>query len=360
MIIVWTAGIFFILFILVESFARLYHRFRFKIPFHSRVMGEYPYSQFVEQTDPPLFYRFKKGFRSPMIHINRFRCRGEEPAEDGQKKRIMLIGESMYFGVKLRHEKELWSCRLEHLLKEHGYSNWEVINAGNPMYNSVQHRLLWEQDLCRAKPDILLINMGGNDVTQAWMMGAQWEPGAPWPWNFITALERKSPWWNKFLSRFCFYFLLRRSITARRPFSRQDEIFKWEQCLKTIHENFISIAEDAEKAGAKVGFISFAPASDKAPRSEDHPKLEAIQSNWKTFAEGSFPYVYQMNDSFREDVCPQYGCPYIDLMKVFHACPNRYELFFDIGHWNAGGMRVVSNTIFEELENLRWLERGKK
>ena len=360
MMAVWIIGTILAFLVLIEIGCRLYYEHRFGIPFHSRVMGEYPYNSFVEQTDVPLYYRFKKNFHSSRVAINRFRCRGKEPAVDGRKKRIMVIGESMYFGAKLYREETLWSHRLEKILQDSGYGDWEVINAGNPMYNSVQHRILWEQELREAKPDILILNMGGNDITQAWMMGSQWKPGIPWPWKFILALERKSPWWAKLLSRTCFYFLLRRNLTARKPFIFQDDAFAWEACLQTIQENFSAITKNAREAGAKVGYITFAVACDLIPKPGDRRKLDAIQANWEPFSKGNILYTYKLLDFFRNKVCPQLDTPFIDLQKAFNIHPRRYELFLDIAHWNARGMRVVAETLFRELVRLGWLDAGGK
>ena len=358
--VLWILGILFLLFVLLEIGCRLYHMHRYGIPFHSKVVGEYPYSQFVERVDPPLHYRFRKGFRSPMVNINRFHCRGKEPAADGAKKRILVIGESMYFGVKILNEEDLWSNQLERLLKLHGYTDWEVINAGNPMYNTVQHRAFWEQVLRRVQPDILLLNMGGNDLTQAWMMGSQWTPGAPWPWKFIMALERRSPWWNKILSHFCFYFLLRRkTMTARQGFIPQDDTFKEEECQRVIWENLRSIADDAKKNGTKVGILSFGVAVDLVPRPEDERKLDAIQANWKEHSEGNMGTMIKYFEALKEEFCPKFDLPYIDMQEAFRRNPRRFECYFDLGHWNKRGMRWVAKTLFEELYRLGWLDMQK-
>ncbi len=358
--VLWIIGILFLLFVLLEIGCRLFHMHRYGVPFHSKVVGEYPYSQFVERVDPPLHYRFKKGFRSSMVTINRFHCRGKEPAADGAKKRILVIGESMYFGVKILNEKDLWSNQLERLLKRHGYTDWEVINAGSPMYNTVQHRVLWEQVLYRIRPDILLLSLGGNDLTQAWMMGSQWTPGAPWPWKFIMALERKSPWWNKILSHFCFYFLLRRKIVTGRPgFVPRDEVFKEEECQRVIWENLRSIAEDARKNGAKVGILSFGLAVDPVPRPEDRCKLDVIQANWEEHSKGNMRIIYRFFEKTEKEFCPKHGFPFIDIQEAFRRNPKRFECYYDIAHWNKRGMRLVAKALFEELCRLGWLDMQK-
>ncbi len=356
----WILGIIITLIVLAEIGCRIYYQHRFGMPFHSKAIGEYPYSQFVEQTDPPLFYRFKKRFRSPQVTLNRFRCRGEEPAPDGAKKRILLIGESEFFGVKLPREKDIWSYRLERLLKIHGYTNWEVINAGNPMYNTVQHRILWEEELREANPDILLISFGGNDVTQAWMMGSTWEPGAPWPWKFILALERKSPWWNKVFSHFCFYFLLRRRMTSRPGFKPKDDTLQWDRCLGTIEKSLRAIVTDARRMGAKVGFMNFGMALDREPKPEDRNKLDAIQSNWESHSKGNMALFYKYYDDFREHVCPKLGLPFIDLEAAFRQYPRRFECFLDIVHLNKLGMRHLGDVLFRELVRLGWLDAEER
>ncbi len=361
MVVLWIVGGILACLVLVEIGCRVAHQHRYGVPFHSRAVGEYPYSRFVEQVDPPLFYRFRKGFRSPRVTINRFRCRGKEPAADGRKRRVMVIGESNFFGAKLPKEKDLWSYRLERLLHAHGYTDWEVLNAGNPMYNTVQHRTLWEQELRDADPDILLISIGANDVTQAWMMGSRWEPGAPWPWKFIMALDRKSPWWNRLLSRFCFYFFLRRKAMTGRPgFVPQDETFKLDQCRKAIYESLRAITEDARRRGAKVGIVTPALAMDPVVRPEDRRKLDAIQSNWEEHSKGNMPLILSLVKSFGEELCPALGIPFLDLQEAFREYPRRFECFLDIAHWNARGMRLVGDFLFRELNRLGWFDTGRR
>ncbi len=340
----------------LELGARIYHRRYYGIPFHSKAIGEYPYNSFIEKVDPPLHYRFKKNFHSPLVNINRFRCRGPEPAPDGEKKRLLVIGESNFFGARLRREKELWSVKLQKMLDARAPGKWEVLNAGNPTYNSFQHRRLWEEELHRIKPDILVVALGGNDVSQAWMMGGKWTPGVPWPWEFIMALERKSPWWNRLLSRFCFYFLMRRRMTERKAFPRLDPDFKWEACLEAVAENYRAIVEDARRRGIKVASAPYAPAYDLEVSPEDGRKLEAIQSNWRTFVEGRGQYDYGFIDTLRGKWSRELEMPCIDMASAFKNHPKHYELYLDLVHWNAAGMSVVAETLYQTIDRLGWWE----
>ncbi len=336
-----------------EIAARIYFKRRFGIPFRSRMISEYPFNKFIKMIAAPLHYVFARGFRSKTVNINRFGCRGPEPKPTGQKKRLLLIGESNIFGVKLNRESMLWDARLQALLKRHGLNEWEIINAGSPIYNSTQHRLYWEREIARVKPDIVLVGFGFNDLSQAWMMGSKWSPEAVWPEKFILALERKTPFWQQLASNFCLYLLWRRSASNRRDFPRQDEDFQWQKCLTVIAENFRLISKLAQAQGARVAIAVSGFAYDSEPGPEDSRKLEAIQANWRSFLTGRGIYDLRLLDEIRK-ISRRLKLPVIDLDQTLRRNPRRYELYIDIGHFNDAGMRVVARTIFQRISELGW------
>ncbi|MEN6391575.1 MAG: hypothetical protein ABFD04_14275 [Syntrophomonas sp.] len=134
------------------------------MPFQPKNVGEYPFKNCIGEVDAPLIFRFRKNFNSPNLNFNRFGLRGPEPAPDGDKKHILILGESDYFGAKLPDERGLWSVRLQKILSSKGHADWEVLNEGNPGYNTVQHRALWEKELNHIQPDILVLSIGINEV----------------------------------------------------------------------------------------------------------------------------------------------------------------------------------------------------
>ncbi len=342
-----------VLIIVGEIFARIYFKRHFGIPFRSRMISEYPYSKFIKMVAAPLHYCFVRGFRSKSVNINRFGCRGAEPEPAGEKKRLLVIGESNIFGVKLKHESQLWDARLKALLKRHGYTEWEIINAGTPIYNSTQHRLYWEQEIARVKPDIVLACFGLNDLSQAWMMGSKWIPEVAWPEKFVLALERKTPVFQHFLSNFCLYLLWRRSASDRKDFPRWDEDFQWQKCLTVIEDNFQTLknlarAQDAEVALFTAGFVY-----DIEPTPGEALKLEGIQANWRSFLSERGIYDLQLIDEIRK-ISRKLQLPCIDLDEVLRHNPRRYELYIDIAHFNDAGMRVVARTFFQKISELGW------
>jgi lysophospholipase L1-like esterase len=342
--------------VLAEVAARIFHRLKYLTPFHSKVIGEYPFSQFLEKTGPPLYFRFKKNFHSPMVNINRLRCRGPEPAPDGTKKRLLVMGESYLFGVKLRKEEQLWSSILQRLLDESMPGQWEVLNASNPGYNANQHLELWRQELKKTKPDIVIAAMGGNDIAIASLMGPKWQPGAPWPLDFIMALERKSPLWNKFLSRFCLYFLWRRLKKGppKSNFAASEQGIPREACHENIKQNYRALVREARDMGAKVACTFYAPAVDFDLDPRDQRRAASIQANWKETLETRTSFDLKLMKVIKEELCPELELSFIDFFSVFRSHPKRFEMYFDLAHWNQRGMPLVAQTIMNEIDKLGW------
>jgi lysophospholipase L1-like esterase len=342
-----------ILILVGEILARIYFKRHFGIPFRSRMIGEYPYNKFIKKVAAPLHYRFVKGFRSKTVNINRFGCRGAEPEPTGQKKRLLVIGESNIFGVKLNHESELWNARLKTMLKRHGHMDWEIINAGTPIYNSTQHRLYWEQEIARVKPDIVLAGFGFNDLSQAWMMGSEWSPEVIWPEEFILALERKTTVIQRFLNNFCLYLLWRRSASNRQGFPRWNEDFQWQKCLSVLEENYRAIKKLAQAQGAEMAIFAAGFAYDLEPPPADALKLEGIQANWHAFRSERGIYDIKLIDEIRK-ISHKLKLPTIDLDEALRHNPRRFELYLDIVHFNDAGMRVVARTFFQKISELDW------
>jgi lysophospholipase L1-like esterase len=343
----------------LELGVRLYHRFHFLMPFRAKVIAEYPYKSFAEKAEPPIFFRFKKVFHSPNLNINRFGLRGPEPAPDGSKKRVLVLGESDLFGPKLRREKDIWNIQLEGILKAKGYAHWEILNGGNPGYNAVQHRAFWDQELYQTNPDILILRIGGyNDISQAYVNGSQWEPGASWPFEFILDLERKSPWWHGLLGQSCLYFLLRRNLaeSTTSQFKIVDENFQWERCKKSIFENQSAVIESAKKRGAKVALLSWAPAYELEMDIKNQRRITALQANWqffiKSWGASQFEYFHMLAHSFSTEM----EVPYINVAPRLWNHPRRFELYYDLVHLNEKGYKVLAQALFEEIEKLGWWE----
>ena len=295
----------------LEIAARILHRIKYRVPFHSKAFAEYPYGEFIKEADPPLFFEFVKNYRSPMVNFNRFRCRGPEPAPDGERKRLLLIGESYLFGVKLFSEEDNWPFKLQKMLDRNWPGRWEVLNAGNPGYNSDQHLELWRRELKQIKPDILILAMGGNDMALTAMAGPKWKPATPWPLNFILALERKSTPFKRLLSRFCFYFTWRRMTRKANQsnFPAPKGEIPFDACRENIRRNFRDLVGEAREQGAKVACTFYAPAADFDITPEEEPKVESIQANWRETLKTRTSKDLELMRFTQEEICPELEMP---------------------------------------------------
>lgn len=342
-----------------ELGARLYHRLRYLVPFHSKVIGRYPFKQFLEDAEPPLCFRFKKNFSSPVVEINRFGCRGPQPAPDGQKKRLLVIGESYLFGIKLLRESDNWSAHLQRLLDQSQPGQWEVINAGNPGYSSDQHLIFWRRELKRLKPDILILAMGGNDTALASMLGEKWTPQSTWPRKFIEALERPAPWWRSLLGRSCLYFVIRRwrARGEKSQFAKAGGDFPWQACVENIEANFAALIAEAREMGTRVAGTFYAPAVDFDLTDRQKRQVASIQANWQATLEHRTAFDLKLLELFKTEIFPRLDLPLINTYQVFKNHPRRYEMYFDLAHWNHRGMPVVAQTFFDHLSALGWLDQ---
>ncbi len=339
----------------MEIGARIYYKNRFRLPWHSKSIGEYPYNEFLEKADPPLYFQFKRGFCSKLVNINSFGMRSSEPETGKNKKKLLLIGESLFFGSKLLNEKGLWCYQLEKILKNNGINNWDILNAGFPGYNVIQYLTWWQNTLKSIKPDILLIQMGLNDITQAYVFGDKWQPGMSWPLDFILKQQKKSKWWKKFLFHSCLYFVYRRKkITERKGFESNSNVFKYNECKDIILEKAMDIINQAKGMGSKVilttGTMAYSPDSLK----EAPPQLDTIQSNWRESLKTTGLPMIEFSDFWVNEFSSELSATGLNFMELFWNHPRRYEMYLDVVHWNETGHKVAANAIFNKIKNLGW------
>jgi len=79
--------------------------------------------------------------------------------------RIVALGGSSTYDIRIEDNQKTFTAQLEKLLKEqYGYQNVEVINAGVPGYNSWEILINLEFRVLDLEPDLVIIYEGTNDV----------------------------------------------------------------------------------------------------------------------------------------------------------------------------------------------------
>ncbi len=339
----------------LEICARLFYAKKFHMPWRSKVIGEYPYDEFVEKAEPPIHFQFRKGYRSRHVNINSLGMRCAEPDSRIRKKKLLVIGESIFFGAKILNEKSLWCYQLQDILLRNNISDWEIFNAGFPGYNVYQYDAWWEKSLKNLEPDIVILQCGANDITQAYVMGEKWEPGLPWPWDFIMRQQRKTGWWQKLLFHSCLYFMYRRKkLTERKGFESAGNVFRLEECIESLSENAGKIISDAQSMGARVLLSSFAMAYDPDSIEKNPPQLDSIQANWRESLSSTGIPMIEFNNWWINEFSEQVSCPSLNLQEIFQVHPKRYEMYLDVAHWNEAGHKLAAESIFGRLSELNW------
>ena len=341
-----------------EGLARYAHRHSYGIPYRPRIYGDYRYKEFIEKTAAPLYNRMISCYHSTCVNINRYGLRGPEPDEIEARKRILLMGESDIFGVKLPDERSLWSVQLQEQLDKDYSDSWDVLNGGHPGYNSTQHLELWKSKLMREVfPDILLLRLGGNDLSQAYTMGKKWNPDFVWPVKFLWAMNSAQTPLQKKLLMSCLYYMCGGKELYVRAFGDVVKEFLQENkeaVLDQVIRNHISFIESARARGIKVALLAPANLEDSADNESSRKALDCLNENWRSFSEGYSPFFKETQIHIKK-LCAEKDVPYLEMG---HYISSKYQLgtlFYDGVHWNARGHRIVADFLHSALLEMNWL-----
>lgn len=341
----------------LEAGARAVYRKRFAIPYRPRIYGDYRYREFIEKVPAPLGSRMKPGYHSRCVSVNRFGLRGPEPDVEGSRKRILVIGESDIFGVKLGRQEALWNYRLQELLEEVHPGEWEVLNGGHPGYNTSQHRHLWESGLWdEVRPDVLLLRFGGNDISQAYAMQDKWKPGAGWPVKFLWAMNTVQTPAQRVLLRSCLYYMGSGKKLFRRAFGDVVKPFReenWEPVRDQVLNSHKAFIDLARRDGISVAVLSDGSLENCLRTEDDRKAMNALNENWRAFKEGYGPY-YEMFQKSLVDHCSEWGVPYLDLREAMASQALPGCLFYDGVHWNPEGQRALGKILYGMVDGLGW------
>jgi len=87
------------------------------------------------------------------------------PEPQGPEVRILAFGDSLFAGYGLAHPSESYPAQLEEALRQQG-RNVRIANAGvsGDTTAAGRQRLAFTLDSQPAKPDLVLIELGGNDL----------------------------------------------------------------------------------------------------------------------------------------------------------------------------------------------------
>ncbi len=155
------AALLFLIAVLAEGGARLMLPLT-QGPIFQAAPGRTP----IDTYHPRLMWALKPNFESahPRILTNSIGLRNAEIAPQGERLRVLCLGDSTTFGTGVGND-EAWPQVLGRLLDERAPGRFQVINAGVPGYTFVQAMLFMEHYGLALSPDIVLVSAGHNDMS---------------------------------------------------------------------------------------------------------------------------------------------------------------------------------------------------
>ncbi len=343
--------------IVIELIARKKYSMVHGLPYIPKRVGEYPYSDFIEECGSPLHWKLKAGYTKGQVHINSLGLRSPEPLPG--KRRIWVAGESDLFGAKLALEDAIWFKELQRLL-DTSHPGYQVINSSIIGYNMAQTAKAINT-LPIAKGDILLLRPNQNDVSLAYIHGKDWNEGTPWPISFIHKLERHKPWYHKIISKSCAAMQLSKKMTKgndRTSTFAPKPGFQWKNLLNYQETELRNIVENVSRKNIQAAFFDFSPSYGETVRIEEEPKLAAIQSNWRSLVEGWSKYQFGIVEECINRIAIPLKLPVLRLRPHILKKENHYLLYSDLVHFNEKGHKALAEAMYAELLKNNLLNDG--
>lgn len=300
-------------------------------------------------TDPVLGWTNSGGFETKSFRINSKGYRGEEINADKPRGtiRIVCIGDSgtfgVWFGKRARRNWDSYPEELGTILKEHGYENVEVINAGVVGYTSAHTLRQLMTKVLALEPDIIIARTGFNDIAD---MGNQFfrayyikEP----PGYIIGSLIYR--WPESRLVRLAAW--LDRKLVSMGVPGDKNVVSRQE-----FRANLERIIEAANKRGIDLLFVDY-PLRDSETGLNSQEMYLTKYYGVGTLAE--FHHKHGEYQKILAETARDSGVGIVDTEAAMKKFAGPVFSEYDFVHPNASGARIVAHEVFVALLELGWL-----
>ena len=261
--------------------------------------------------------------------------------------RIVALGGSSTYDVRIEDNKKIFTAQLERLLKEeYGYQNVEVINAGVPGYNSWEILINLEFRVLDLNPDLVIIYEGTNDVHARLVEPSAYRgdgSGRRQPWQIPPVQIWEHSTFLRILSRMTNYS---RQVSVD-DFVSSPTFLSWPYEFR-LSENDLDPAEILEKNPP----IYFQRNLENMIAVAKEHGIEVLFSTW-----ASSPYLndyaskdyyrqgFQENNVIVKEVATRHHIPLFDFAQVM---PQDAKYWADGRHNNEAGA-LEKATLFAEF-----------
>lgn len=307
---------------------------------------------------PYLSYSPTPNYQKGQTFHNSLGYRNDEfpAAKPGGTYRIVALGGSSTYDVRIENNDDTFTAQLEKLLKEeYGYQNVQVINAGVPGYNSWEILVNLEFRVLDLDPDLVIIYEGTNDVharlveptsyrgddtgrRQSWQV-----PQVPL-WEHSAALRILSRMMN-FSRQVSVDDFVSSPTYLSWPFEDRlsednldpAEILK-ENPPTYFRRNLENMVAVAREHDAEIMFSTWA----YSPNLDDYASQEYYKQG------------FQENNSIVKEVATSHHIPFFDFAAVM---PQDAKYWADGRHANEAGALVKARLFAEYIHSLGLIEK---
>ncbi len=281
--------------------------------------------------DALLMWFPKPNYSDEYININSqgFRDREHKVKKDKNVFRILCLGDSSTFGLRVELDETYHALLENKLNKELGHKGirFEVINAGVPGYTSCQGLALYKLKGFKYKPDIVTFYLGGNDIGRNFYLSDKeiMQNDVPVAVKVII---------NNLLLKLDSYRVLRKfiiDITKERKNNIREIVPR--VSLEDYKENILELNKLCKKNGSVLVLIS--PPVCKVEFFEKNLQRKKVLVQWRREL---------------KNIAQEYNIPLVSIPEMTEESPSDTKRFFlDMMHPNPLGHRMIMERLYDCL-----------
>jgi hypothetical protein len=308
-----------------------------------------------------IHHEMRPGYQSPVVRTNSFGLRSPEvsvPKQEGTF-RILLLGDSFTFGMRVADDEQIFARRLEHHLRERYPSRRiEVVNGGVLSYCPLLEYLEYRHYLHALEPNLVILNFDMSDVQDHLAYSRDLVRDADGTPLFVTEPSLKSNVVSAMPHLLLFEWIGRRirglrgrveSTLEGNPFVRDKDRYLW------ALDNGPAMDREATEA--------LMPVVDLR-KLLDHNRIPLILATypqpWQVSPKATsqppvrdqygigFNIVHLNDRPFKKlsAFAAEHGLPFVNATDAFRADPKSETLFFDNDfHFTPRGHELYASVL---------------
>jgi lysophospholipase L1-like esterase len=302
----------------------------FVVPVGKRYVMRPSSSVLVPERYGDVFYRF-----------NRTGNRDTDPTPDSSGRRIVLLGDSVSFGIGVDQES-IFSSLLENRLRRERRKPWEVLNLAIWAYHTGHQLETLETEGLRARPRVVIVQFYMNDFAVRQESGSP--PPPPNLGQRLTALKNRALYSSAFVRRI-------NQLTLGLSYA----------LLHDLRRRHFPETLNATEARADLEYLRATPDDRQVAAFQILRRIRDVAgANGAATLVLISPNELQLftrgYDLINERIlafCRKNWIDVVDPLADLRSAPDRWKLFLDGVHLTPEGHRRYADLLYREL-----VERG--